>query len=346
MKIPVTSLEKGVCRLFEAAGMTQADARIVCHCLLEAELAGVSTHGIAMVPAHLKKCKQGYDLSAKLKIIKSTAAFTVCDAHNAIGMLSAWKCVELAVRKAEESGMHLVLCNNANTFSAAYCYAQYAVEHGKIAIVACNSPAQMAPLGGKEKLLGTNPLAIAIPAGQEEPFILDMATSAVAKSRINEALRNGVDKIPFGWATDMDGNPTDDPKEAVKGLILPMAGPKGYGLAMAIDILAGLLAHAACLDGVGRFYSEDNRCMNVGHVFMVIDPAAIYGPGFYEDMDAYLRRIRTSQSVSQAPVLVPGDINANTRRRLLAEGIELTDKVVGELNGLLAQIGQPELEEM
>lgn len=344
MRVDVNELMNAVSELFLEAGVSDNDVKIITSCLMEAELAGIYTHGIAMVPDHVKRCRKGYAINADLCIEKSTDAFTVCNANNMIGMVSAWKAMDIALEKAAKSGIHAVFCHNANTFSAAYCYAKKAVENGKIALVLCNAPAQMAPFGGKEKLLGTNPLAIGIPGEKEEPFILDMATSAVAKSKINQAYFNGEPKIPFGWATDSNGMPTDDPREAVKGLILPMAGPKGYGLAMAIDVISGLLAHASYLNHVGRFYSPDNKCMDVGHTFIVIDPILIYGRSFYAQMDEYLRKISNSQSATENKVLVPGDINRRCRDIMLESGAKLPEKVFDELNLMLTEIGKAPLK--
>lgn len=340
MKVSTERMEYLLEKLFRYHGLSEEDSTIVSRCLVTAEMAGISTHGIEMVPAHIKKCDDGYNTKADLKIIKESVAFTLCSADNAIGMASAWKCIKLAVDKAEKTGIHTVFCNNANTFSAAYCYVKYAVDHGKIAIIMCNAPAQMAPLGGCEKLLGTNPLAIGVPANKERPFILDMATSAVAKSKINQALYKGIDKIPFGWATDQNGNPTDNPKEAVAGLVLPMAGAKGYGLAMAIDIISGLLPKASYLDGVGRFYSADNKCMNVGHSFTVIDPVVIYGEDFFENMDDYLKKVRTSQNAENQRIFVPGDLNAIRCENCHKNGIEINTSVFEKLKILFEEIGE------
>lgn len=333
MHISVAQLRKSSIDLFKAYGLTEQDAEIVVDCLIDAELAGISTHGVAMIPAHIRKMRAGYNIAGELTIEKSTAAFSVCNANNMIGMLSAWKCMQLAVEKSSESGIHMVLCHHANTFSAAYCYIKYAVEHGKIGVVCCNSPAQMAPLGGTEKLFGTNPVAIGVPANVEAPFLFDMATSAVAKSKINQAMHRG-EKIPFGWATDANGHPTDDPKVAVAGLVLPMAGPKGYGLSMAIDIISGLLAHASYLDQVGRFYSSDDICMNVGHTFLSIDPVVVFGEHFYTQMDQYLHRVRTSKAAEGNTIFVPGDLNRISREKMLIDGIYLSTKTVNELNAL------------
>ena len=333
MHISVAQLRKSSIDLFKAYGLTEQDAEIVVDCLIDAELAGISTYGVAMIPAHIRKMRAGYNIDGELTIEKSTAAFSVCNANNMIGMLSAWKCMQLAVEKSSESGIHMVFCHHANTFSAAYCYIKYAVEHGKIGVVCCNAPAQMAPLGGTEKLLGTNPVAIGIPADTESPFLFDMATSAVAKSKINQAMHSG-EKIPFGWATDVHGHPTDDPKVAVAGLVLPMAGPKGYGLSMAIDIISGVLAHASYLDHVGRFYSSDSTCMNVGHTFLSIDPVVVFGEHFYTEMDRYLHRVRMSRAAEGDTIFVPGDLNRISREKMLIDGIDLSTKTVNELNAL------------
>lgn len=338
MRIEVEKIKNVSETLFAAFGLSSKDAEIAAACLIEAELAGISTHGISMLPSHIKKLANGYNVKATLEIERSTVSFSVCNAHNGIGMVSAWKCTELAIEKSSESGVHVVFCHGANTFSAAYCYAKYLVDNKRIGFVCCNSPAQMAPFNGVEKLLGTNPLAIGIPANSEEPYILDMATSAVAKSKINQALYAG-EKIPLGWATDMNGNPTDDPKAAVAGLILPMAGPKGYGLSMAIDILSGLLSGAAYLDGVGRFYSKDNDCMDVGHMFVAIDPIVVYGENFFDKMDDYLHRIRGSKSRNQNPVFAPGDLNSLYKKEALQSGLEVSETLKEEINKLLVEIG-------
>ena len=173
-----------------------------------------------------------------------------------------------------------------------------------------------------------------MPAHFETPFILDMATSAVAKSKINQAVKDGLTSIPFGWATDQNGNPTDDPKEALKGLVLPMAGAKGYGLAMAIDIISGLLSKANYLDNVGRFYSSDNKCMNVGHTFIVIDPVKIYGADFYDQMDAYLKKVKQSQKADNQEIFIPGELNNIRYERALCEGIEISDYLFDQLKKL------------
>lgn len=335
-KVNAELLHQILDQLFACHGLSASDASIVADILLETELCGITTHGLSMVPAHIKKLDNGYNRDAVFCIEHGNDSFSVCDADNSIGMLSAYHCMNLAIEKARTSGIHMVFCHNCNTFSAAYYYAKMALDAGMIAVVSSNAPTQMAPYGGKEKLLGTNPMAIAVPTDKEAPFLFDIATSAVAKSKINDAYHSGADKIPFGWATDEDGNPTDDPAKAVRGLLLPMAGAKGYGLCMAIDLISGLLGGAACLDRVGRFYTPDNRCMNVGQSFVVINPHLIYGDSFYQAADDYVKTIRNSTSATDQPVRLPGDRNYARKAEALKNGVTLSDSLIDSLNALIA----------
>ncbi len=332
------SLKSNILRLFQSAGLNAKDSEIVTDVLVESELNGVSTHGVSMVSAHIQKIQKSYNIHGVLKPVKEGDCFTVFDADNMIGMVSAYQAMMFAINKAKEKGIFLVLCNHANTFSAASYYVQMAVNAGLIGLSICNAPSQMAPLGGKEKLLGTNPLAIGVPAKNEDSFIFDMATSVVAKSQINDAVHEGKRSIPLGWATDENGIPTDDPMKAIKGMVLPMAGAKGYGLSVAIDMLAGVLSGAASLDKVGRFYPIENGCMNVGYAFLVMDPTIIWGEDFYDKADRFLNRIRTSQGIGVDNVIAPGDNRQKIRERNLVEGIQLTDRVFEELNAVAADL--------
>lgn len=291
-----------------AAGVRPQEARIVAECFVTADLFGVSTHGTAILPAHIERIiRGGYNLHPEFRILRQGGAFAVIDADNAMGPVSAVHCMEIAMAHTAEAGVYTVLCRNANTYGPAFYYPLLAAQRGLIGITFSNSPAAMPPVGGKDKLLGTNPFAVVIPCLNEKPVILDMATSVVAKSKINELRKKG-EKIPEGWALDADGNPTTDPEEAIKGLVLPMAGFKGYGIAMLLDVLSGVLAGAATLDAVGRFYSAENKCMNVGQTFIAIDPRQIAGEAFYLQMDEYVRKIRNSRPMRDGlPVPLPGD---------------------------------------
>ena len=163
----------------------------------------------------------------------------------------------------------------------------------------------MTPIGSKDKLLGTNPFSIVVPNG-DEPIILDMATSVVAKSKFKEYKAQGKE-LPKGWAVDEYGQPTTDPDAAIRGSVLPMSGMKGYGMALMIDVLSGVLSGAAWLNKVGRFYSEDGTGMNVGYCFTVIDPKQVLGEEYKTAIAEFVTTIRNSSAVDGGTVALPGD---------------------------------------
>lgn len=289
------------------AGVDCKQAEIVADCFVTADLYGVTSHGARILPSHIGRIERGgYNLSPDFKIIRETSAFAVIDGDNSIGVVSADYCMNYAVEKSHESGIFTVFSRNNNTFGPAFYYPLKAAEKGCIGIAFSNSPAQMAPFGGKEKMLGTNPFSIVIPCGDGDPIILDMATSVVAKSKFKEYKEQNK-PLPDGWALDKDGKPTNDPDEGMAGLVLPMAGFKGYGIAMMIDILSGVISGAGFLNKVGRFYSEDNSCMDVGFTFIAIDPKIVFGDGYNEIMQEYVDILRNSEAVDGCVISLPGD---------------------------------------
>jgi len=164
----------------------------------------------------------------------------------------------------------------------------------------------MAPVGGKEKMLGTNPFAAVIPVPGADPIIIDMATSVVAKSKFKQYKEEGK-KLPDGWAIDIEGNPTNDPDEGIQGMILPMAGFKGYGIAILIDIISGVLSGAAYLNKVGRFYSENKLGMNVGFYLNIINPEIVIGDIYQEIIKDFVKRLRESKKAGKDRIILPGD---------------------------------------
>lgn len=331
-RISIQELKDISCQLLLACQLPADQADLVAECLVEAEVHGVSTHGIALLPAYMNKLLTGsFNTRPCFSTLREGVAFSVVDADNAIGYVSAVHCMKLAIKHCRQTGIYTVFCRNSNTYGAAFYYPLLAAREGLIGITGCNSPAAMPVYGGRQRLLGTNPLAIAIPCGKANPILFDMSTSKVAKSKINEARRKH-EQIPLGWALDEEGKPTTDPVEAIKGFMLPLEGYKGYGLAMMIDIMAGVLSGAAFLNKVGKFYSEDNQGMNVGQTFIALDPLQVYGEGFYELMDQYVETIRTSESREGAEISLPGDHKWNSRASSMKKGIALEAAAIEKLN--------------
>lgn len=314
-------------------GISETDAHVVVDSMLQADINGVSTHGIRMVYSYVNKFEKGDFSIGNPMVVKQSPAFTVLDAENVVGAVSAKKAIDICAEKASEYGMHTVFARNCNTFGPGFYYAEELAKKGLIGFVCCNAPAAMPAFNGLEPMLGTNPLAFACPSKTKGTIVLDMATSIVAKSRFSVAMANG-EKLQEGWAVDKDGNPTTDPVEAIKGFVLPMAGFKGYGIAMAIDILSGFLSGAAYLNKVNKFYSQNGGGMNVGQMFMAIDPKQVYDGDFEADMDEYISILRNSKVMKGRSIAVPGDDRIAKKETSLTKGIELSQDSVEKLESL------------
>lgn len=306
------------------------EAEVLVDSMLAADMSGISTHGIRMLPSYIEKIRRKDFSFGTPEIKKQTAAFTVIDAKNIVGAVSATYAQNIAVDKAFLSGIHTVFSKNSNTFGPAFYYVEKIAEKGMIGFTCCNSPAAMPAYNGLEVMLGTNPLAFAAPSKTCGNIVIDMATSVVAKSRFGVAKENG-EKLQPGWALDKDGNPTIDPEEAMKGFILPMAGFKGYGIALIIDILSGLLSGAGYLNNVGKFYSDCGAPMNVGHMIVAINPDIVYDGDFAAELDSYITKLRNSKKMTGKEIVIPGDRRAKIIKRSSVSGIELPEEIVKKL---------------
>ncbi len=296
-------------------GIPVKDAETVVDCFITADNYGVTSHGMAIFQSHLNKIiNNGYNPTPDLEILRETSSFAIIDGDNGMGPVVADYCMNYAVKKSRESGIFTVLSPNNNTFGPAFYYPLKAAEKGVIGFICSNSPAQMPPMGGIEKMLGTNPFSVVIPVKDSEPIIIDMATSVVAKSKFKEYKSQGK-SLPMGWALDELGNPTTDPDEGMRGSVLPMAGFKGYSIAMLIDILAGALSGAAFLNNVGRFYSPENTPMNVGFYIVAIDPYIVFGDKWDDVIAGYVRELRESKPADGKEILLPGDDRIKFKNR-------------------------------
>ncbi len=336
-RIPDDILRKRVFSILQKAGVNDRHAEIVTDCLIETDAYGVHTHGLNVLSAHIERIERGgYALDEEPEITKETAAFAVVDGKKTIGPVSAVFCMNKAVEHAKKDGIYTVLCNNSNTFGAAFYYSLMAAQNNMIGICMCNTPPAMAAWNGRDKILGTNPFSIGIPGKKNGPILLDMATSIVARSKIIEA-KDKNEKIPYGWALDETGHPTTDPIEAIRGTVLPMAEYKGYGIAMVIDIISGLLSGAAYLNDVNKFYSKDDSSMNVGAFFSVLNPAVIFSDEFFGKIDDYIERIHDSGG--DIMPAVPGENRIKRKLESVRYGIEIEDETEEAIKKLMEKYG-------
>lgn len=288
-------------------GVPKPQAEKAADVMVTADIYGVTTHGTATANAHIDRAvRGGYNLSPSIKVLRETAAFALVDGDNAMGFVSADYCMDLAATRAKQSGVYTVFCKGGNTFGPAFYYPLKVAKQGVIGIISSNSPAQMAPTGGRERLLGTNPFAAVIPVKGKDPIIIDMASSIVAKSKFKEYKQQGK-PLPNGWALDINGNPTNDPDEGIKGFVEPMAGYKGYGIALLIDVLSGVLSGSSYLNNVGRFYTEEKGGMNVGFFCTAIDPYTVIGEDFDSRINDFVNTIRNSKAREDMIISLPGD---------------------------------------
>ena len=335
MRIAENELKNIVVDVLIKNGLGSEAASLLADIYIAADKYGIITHGVRVLPMHIERIKnRGYNLSSVFNIVRHSASFSVVDGDNSIGPLCANYCMSLAIKQAKKVGIHTVFSYNNNTYGAASYYSLMACKEGLVGVTFCNSPAAMAPIGGYEKMIGTNPVSVAIPAKKHKPIVLDMATSVVAKSKLKVCADKG-EKIPYGLALDKNGNETNDPNEAIQGSLLPMSGYKGYGLAVVIDILSGLISGANYLNNVRSFYNSKDECMGVGFTFIAIDPKQIYGDGFADEIDKYCDMIEKSKALDGRKITINGFNLFEAESSSEDNGIEIEEDVLSKLKELV-----------
>ena len=307
--IPASELTPFAARLLQAVRVPAAKAQLVAESLVASNLRGVDSHGVQLLPYYLEQVEWGdMDPHADGRVISESGACLLYDAQNGIGQAIAETCCAHAVRMASAGGVAMVVARESNHFGAAAFWAQRISAAGQIGIVMCNASSLVPPWQGKEPRLGTNPICMAVPGGEEKPWLLDMATTTVAAGKIFKAMINGQPQIPAGWAMDSEGVPTTDPDTALKGLLMPLGGYKGSGLAMMAEILCAVLSGGAMSTDLGgiRFRGKQVR---VSQMFLAIDIARFLPVDeFRTRMDRLIRLMKTTPPAKgYSEVLVAGD---------------------------------------
>ena len=322
-----------VAEVFAKAGVPENEAALIGESLTEADLTGVESHGVSRVPIYLKRIETGVvNAAAKLDVIADLPGALVLDGCNSMGIVTGVHAMDMAIKKAETSGAVFVTVRNSNHFGVAAFFTQRALAKNMIGYAASNAPSTMAPWGGIKPYMGTNPFSIAFPSGAEAPIVMDMATSVVAQGKIILAGKEGK-PIPFGWAIDKEGNPTDDPKAALEGTVLPFGGPKGYSVSLMLDVLSGVLSGAAFGPHLCNMWNDFKNPQNVGHYFTVIDVKQFLPlEEFKRNMDTMIRDIKNSPRAKGVDeIFLPGEMERRKREKRIAEGIPLGPKTLSDL---------------
>ncbi|MCL1940462.1 MAG: Ldh family oxidoreductase [Synergistaceae bacterium] len=339
-RIAYQELFDAAVEILRACGESEDNAAITAASICRADARGITTHGSYLLTPIWKRVKAGQlTLPTQAKIETDSGAVAVIDGGDGLGAVAGELALRTAIKKAKEYGVSAALIKNTNNIGFLACYTEEAAKEGMIAIMGCNAAPAMAPWGSAEAFLGTNPIAIASYTGNDRIFSADMASSVVARGKIRKAARNG-EKIPDNWATDGEGNFTTDPNAALKGALLPMGGPKGSAIALAVDIISGILSGASYAPDLKSFHEPEGRT-GVGASLIVLNVSAFQSPeAFAEKMGAYtvsVKNLKKAKGFDE--ILMPGEIELNRERENIESGIPLDDNAVAAINELLNSIG-------
>jgi LDH2 family malate/lactate/ureidoglycolate dehydrogenase len=338
IRFPAPKLREWTEQVFQKVGVSKEDAALLTDSLIEANLRGVDTHGITrMLCTYVKRMQVGVvNPKTELKVLREHPSTALIDCKNSIGQVASNYAMRMTIEKAKTTGVAFVATTHSNHYGAAAYWAMMALQHGMIGFSATNAPATVAPTGGRTAMLGTNPFAIAIPAGQEQPMVLDLATTVVARGRILLYAKQNKPLEP-GWAFDAQGRPTTDAQAALKGLLAPIGGYKGYGIALAIDMLCGVLTGSSYGAHFPGFLADNLKDpTDVGSVFAAVNVESFMDlPDFTAGMDQAIREIKTSEKADGVKrIYIPGEIELETKADRLKNGIPIPDAVVKDFAAL------------
>lgn len=341
VRVAAEDLQAFVTQLFTTAGMSADDGAWCAQALVQTNLWGIASHGVLRVPIYVKRLLNGaVKAQPTIRSTRCAGALEVLDGDDGMGFVVGRTAMDRAIALASKHHVAAVGAIRSNHFGAAALYVRRAAEAGMIGIAMTNVVQNVVVPGGAKPVVGNNPLAVAVPTFGEFPFVLDISLSAVAGGKLLLASKKK-EKIPLDWATDDQGRPTDDPDTAFAGFLLPMGGHKGFGLALVVEILCGVITGGVFLDRMKGMYKYPEDPSLTGHFMIAIDPLAIM------EKDELAARMAQFTGVLKASpmwddsreMLIPGEIEHRTAQRLAREGIELPGDLFTELTDLGRQLG-------
>ena len=326
--------------VFRAAGLPDADAALVADGLIEADLRGLHSHGVARIPIYLKRLSKGIvNPTPDIDIHEVTPVAALVDGNDGMGFIVGDRAMKKALAMAQAFGLGLVGVRRSTHFGMAAIYVRQAIEAGFVSLVFTNSSPALPVWGGRQTFLGAAPFAAGAPGGATDGYLLDMAMTVIARGKIRLAAQRG-DPIPEGLALDAEGRPTTDAAKAFEGVCLPFGGPKGAALSMLMDVLCGVLTGANYGGEVRSLYFDFEAPQNVGHFFLAIKPDLFMPRAEYEArMDGMVERVKAQPRAEGVDeILMPGEPEARKKQEYLEDGIPLTGDIVAAVNAAVADI--------
>ncbi|RKI71015.1 Ldh family oxidoreductase [bacterium 1xD42-67] len=343
MRYPVEQIRSYCEEVWIKAGLSPEDAKVCVDVLLAADLRGQRTHGVTHMRDYCDRMVKGTSTpGADAEFDLTSPTSYVVDAKYGVGMVVAPKAMKKCMEQAKISGACFASIHNACHYGLGAYYPMMALEEDMIAFSFANAPALVAPFGGADPCLGTNPISVAIPAGKYPPLVMDIATSVVAKGRIHLAMKEG-QSIPEGWALDKEGRPTTDPFEANVGVLMPFGAHKGY----AMELIGSLLSFAlsgADMDGkIPRPFECRDQFTNIGQFMGCIDISRFCPvEDFKARVDGMFAVLKACRPAAGSPgVMIPGEIEVRKTEEALRDGIDLSEAVLGEFREMSQTFGVP-----
>ncbi|WCK56797.1 ureidoglycolate dehydrogenase [Aneurinibacillus sp. Ricciae_BoGa-3] len=329
--VPYEDLKLGCSNKLQIAGVPSDHADIVADVLVHADARGVTSHGVLRTEHYVKRVKKGgLNVNPNFSVKETGPVTAIFNGDDGLGHVVSKYAMEHAIKLAKRNGIGMVSVINSSHCGALSYFVKQAAEANLVGMAMTQTDKVVVPFGGAEPYFGTNPIAYGFPASKHKPVILDMATSNVAFGKVLHAREAGT-TIPADWGVDSSGKPSTDPNEVVA--LLPFAGPKGYGLAMVVDILSGIMTGSAFGPHITPMYGAYNEMRKLGHFFCVINPAMFTDPqSFLANMDRMIDEIHeTKPAEGFNRVLVPGEPEQLREEERIQNGVPVTESVYNYL---------------
>ncbi|HUP98187.1 MAG TPA: Ldh family oxidoreductase [Usitatibacter sp.] len=340
-RVEAGALAAFIATAFEQVGMPPADATTVAALMAQADLQGSDGHGVIRLPQYVRRIRGGaINLHPDMRVVREKAATALLHGDNGMGHLVMKRATEIAIAKARLTGVAWVGTQWSNHAGPASLYARMPLAHDMVGLYfAVGNANHLPPWGGVDMLLSTNPIAVALPASAEAPVVLDMATTVAAYGKVKARAAKG-EAMPEGWMIDRQGRPLTDPKRAGEGFLLPIGGYKGYGLALVVGMLAGILNGAAMGRDVIDFNADSTSATNTGQAIVAIDAAA-FGEieAFKAAVDALVRDLHASERLPGVErIFVPGEQSHERTMAYRRDGIPVAPAVLAALAALAGEL--------